>query len=100
MLPKTTTANRLLDKNFQSISGYDSYTSSRSGGDNGGSASFTYRRNAQEVASKEFKFHGFFGPHANQREVYDNAAKDIVRGVMEGYNGTIFAYGQVKKEQP
>lgn len=27
-------------------------------------------------------------------QVYDNAAKEIVRGVIEGYNGTIFAYGQ------
>jgi hypothetical protein len=28
------------------------------------------------------------------RQVYDAAAHDIVRGVLAGYNGTIFAYGQ------
>src|SRR5690554_1404647 len=27
-------------------------------------------------------------------QVYDSAARPIVRSVLEGYNGTIFAYGQ------
>ena len=30
---------------------------------------------------------------SNQKEVYDNAAKPIIESVLEGFNGTIFAYG-------
>ena len=31
---------------------------------------------------------------SNQKEVYDTAAKPIIESVLEGFNGTIFAYGQ------
>ena len=31
---------------------------------------------------------------ASQQKVYDLAAKDIVENVIQGYNGTIMAYGQ------
>ncbi|RLN54219.1 hypothetical protein BBJ29_008865 [Phytophthora kernoviae] len=31
---------------------------------------------------------------STQQQVYDTAATEIVEAVMEGYNGTIFAYGQ------
>lgn len=31
---------------------------------------------------------------SNQKEVYDIAAKPIIDSVLEGFNGTIFAYGQ------
>ncbi|XP_044487977.1 kinesin-like protein KIN-7D, mitochondrial isoform X2 [Mangifera indica] len=34
-----------------------------------------------------------FGPHANSQEVYDIAAKPVVKAAMEGVNGTVFAYG-------
>ena len=34
-----------------------------------------------------------FSPHDNNARVYDNAAKRLVRRVMEGYHGTVFAYG-------
>ena len=34
-----------------------------------------------------------FSPHDGNARVYDNAAKRLVRRVMEGYNGTVFAYG-------
>ena len=29
-----------------------------------------------------------------QKEIYDMAAKPIIDSVLEGFNGTIFAYGQ------
>jgi hypothetical protein len=29
-----------------------------------------------------------------QKDVYDIAAKPIIDSVLEGFNGTIFAYGQ------
>jgi kinesin family protein 5 len=41
-----------------------------------------------------YHFDKVFNPCANQEQVYDEAAKTIVRDVLGGYNGTIFAYGQ------
>ena len=29
-----------------------------------------------------------------QKDIYDNCAANIIENVLEGYNGTIFAYGQ------
>lgn len=43
-------------------------------------------------ASREYDF--VFGPHASNAEVYQDHCKQIVAGTLEGYNGTIFAYGQ------
>jgi len=34
-------------------------------------------------------------PKADQEEVYKLLAQPVVRNVLNGYNGTIFAYGQV-----
>ena len=36
-----------------------------------------------------------FGPDSTQMDVYNRVARPIVDNVLEGYNGTIFAYGQV-----
>lgn len=44
---------------------------------------------------KSFTFDAAFGCDSTQQQVYDAAATAIVEAVMEGYNGTIFAYGQV-----
>jgi centromeric protein E len=35
-----------------------------------------------------------FDTAAPTKAVFDNVAKHIVRSVLQGYNGTIFAYGQ------
>lgn len=35
-----------------------------------------------------------FGPTSQQKELYDQAVSPIVYEVLEGYNCTIFAYGQ------
>ena len=43
---------------------------------------------------KDFTFDAVFDDDSNQTEVYQDIAQDIVDSVMEGYNGTIFAYGQ------
>ncbi|KAJ0406462.1 hypothetical protein ATCC90586_000303 [Pythium insidiosum] len=43
---------------------------------------------------KSFTFDATFGAESTQQQVYDAAATAIVEAVMEGYNGTIFAYGQ------
>lgn len=40
-----------------------------------------------------FTFDKVFGMGATQEEVYDEAARPIIDSVLEGFNGTIFAYG-------
>lgn len=41
-----------------------------------------------------FTFDKTFGEEVDNRQVYDSVAKGIVSSVVEGLNGTIFAYGQ------
>ncbi|MED6134900.1 Kinesin-like protein KIN-7D, mitochondrial [Stylosanthes scabra] len=40
-----------------------------------------------------YAFDRVFGPHTSTDEVYEVAAKPVVRAAMEGVNGTVFAYG-------
>lgn len=49
---------------------------------------------ASSEPPKSFTFDAAFGALSTQQQVYDTAATEIVEAVMEGYNGTIFAYGQ------
>merc|ERR1739838_404004 len=44
--------------------------------------------------TKTFTFDRVFGPTTTQEQVYIAGAKPIVKDVLDGYNGTIFAYGQ------
>ncbi|XP_003222006.1 kinesin-1 heavy chain [Anolis carolinensis] len=46
------------------------------------------------IASKPYAFDRVFQSHTSQEQVYNDCAKKIVKDVLEGYNGTIFAYGQ------
>ncbi|KAL3314840.1 Kinesin heavy chain isoform 5C [Cichlidogyrus casuarinus] len=46
------------------------------------------------LGGKTFTFDHVIQPAASQIEVYDTIAKPIVDDVLNGYNGTIFAYGQ------
>ncbi|KAJ6299692.1 hypothetical protein OIU76_020634 [Salix suchowensis] len=52
----------------------------------------------QNIANKQidrnFLFDKVFGPTSKQKELYDSAVSPIVYEVLEGYNCTIFAYGQ------
>jgi hypothetical protein len=43
----------------------------------------------------EFTYDHIFGPTSTQLEVFQTACVPIINGVLEGYNGTLFAYGQV-----
>lgn len=53
---------------------------------------------SQNIAGKHidriFTFDKVFGPSAQQRDLYDQAVIPIVHEVLEGFNCTIFAYGQ------
>ncbi|XP_058109799.1 kinesin-like protein KIN-5B [Magnolia sinica] len=52
----------------------------------------------QSIANKQvdraFTFDKVFGPKAQQRSIYDQAISPIVNEVLEGFNCTVFAYGQ------
>ncbi|KDP35584.1 hypothetical protein JCGZ_09022 [Jatropha curcas] len=52
----------------------------------------------QSVANKQvdrvFTFDKVFGPKAQQRSIYDQAIIPIVNEVLDGFNCTVFAYGQ------
>ncbi|GLU02436.1 hypothetical protein SLE2022_196870 [Rubroshorea leprosula] len=52
----------------------------------------------QNIANKQidrnFLFDKVFGPTSQQKHLYDIAVSPIVNEVLEGYNCTIFAYGQ------
>ena len=41
-----------------------------------------------------YQFDAAFGPEATTEFVYENVGSVIVEAVLDGYNGTVFAYGQ------
>ncbi|KAJ5630536.1 uncharacterized protein N7484_010636 [Penicillium longicatenatum] len=41
----------------------------------------------------DYYYDNVFAAHDNNAKVYDSGAKRLVRRVMEGYHGTVFAYG-------
>ena len=43
---------------------------------------------------KKFTFDYVFGDGSQQIDVYNKAAKHTINDVLDGYNGTIFAYGE------
>ncbi|CAD8103013.1 unnamed protein product [Paramecium primaurelia] len=44
--------------------------------------------------SKQFSYDYVFGMNAKQSYIYEKTAFNLVESVIDGYNGTIFAYGQ------
>lgn len=49
---------------------------------------------SQDQTPLTFSFDKVFSPNSKQEEVYEYSAKHIIESVMQGFNGTIFAYGQ------
>ena len=43
---------------------------------------------------RSFQFDAFFDEKTTQETVYEKVARPIIDGVLDGYNGTLFAYGQ------
>ncbi|XP_054009546.1 LOW QUALITY PROTEIN: osmotic avoidance abnormal protein 3-like [Hylaeus anthracinus] len=43
---------------------------------------------------KVYQFDAAFGPEASTESVYENVGSVIVEALLDGYNGTVFAYGQ------
>lgn len=48
----------------------------------------------EDEQPKMFTFDKVFDERIDQEEIFENTARAIVGNVLEGYNGTIFAYGQ------
>lgn len=59
-----------------------------------GSVTLTNPAASEYDPPKTFTFDTVFGPESTQLDVYNLAARPIIDNVLEGYNGTIFAYGQ------
>lgn len=49
---------------------------------------------SNKQVDRVFTFDKVFGPKAQQRSIYDQAIAPIVEEVLEGFNCTVFAYGQ------
>jgi kinesin family member 17 len=47
-----------------------------------------------EGIPRSFTFDVVYGEDSQQQAVYDECAFSLVESVLEGYNGTMFAYGQ------
>ena len=47
-----------------------------------------------KVQEKSFTFDGVFDPDCSQKEVYEEVGKPVLKDVLQGYNGSILAYGQ------
>jgi kinesin family protein 3/17 len=52
------------------------------------------RNSASSDPPKTFTFDSVFDASSLQLDVYNTTARPIVDSVLQGYNGTIFAYGQ------
>ena len=56
--------------------------------------SITVVPSVENAAPLEFTFDHVFSPESTQEDVFNIAAKPIIEDVLQGFNGTIFAYGQ------
>lgn len=55
----------------------------------------TIRKPSDSVKTKKvFTFDGVYGSSSSTDKIYSGIVRPIVQGVLEGYNGTVFAYGQ------
>lgn len=50
--------------------------------------------NEDNAVPKSFTFDGAYDINSSTEEIYNDIAYPLIEGVTEGYNGTIFAYGQ------
>ena len=51
-------------------------------------------RNNRDDGKRKFTFDHVFGPTSTQLELYDAVVKPVVAEVLQGFNCTVFAYGQ------
>ena len=56
--------------------------------------SITQTVKGDKQVDRTYSFDQVFGAHAAQEDIYDDAVRPVVEEVLEGFNCTIFAYGQ------
>ncbi|KAK9351368.1 chromosome-associated kinesin [Lipomyces doorenjongii] len=105
MLPSTPTAHRRVSSTFSATSHDDTpdvsvptniTVSVRLKPSLGPSLSTSWPATPSTISVPDvgvFSFDNVFGPAAHSRDVYASVAKRVVNSVVEGYHGTIFAYG-------
>lgn len=59
-----------------------------------GFGQITLNKPGSSELGKTFAFDAVYGIDSLQQTIYDESAFPLVESVIEGYNGTIFAYGQ------
>ncbi len=47
-----------------------------------------------EKETSDYTFDRVYGPDTKQIEIFETAARPLVKGAMDGYNGTLLCYGQ------
>ena len=57
-------------------------------------SAITVRKPNEPSNLKNFTFDAVYDWNSNQTGIYDDTANVIVDSVLDGYNGTVFAYGQ------
>ena len=48
----------------------------------------------KDYDTKSFSYDHIYPEESNQAEIFEETSKNVVKSVLAGYNGTIFAYGQ------
>lgn len=79
--PKNT---KELDLNSQKIISIDTFNNTAT----------VFNPNIYEEPPKIFSYDAVYDCDASQVDIYNETARPIVDKVLQGYNGTIFAYGQ------
>ena len=59
-----------------------------------GQISISEKHLKNSTSRRVYTFDTVFGPTSKQLDIYNETARPIINSVLEGYNGTIFAYGQ------
>lgn len=57
------------------------------------SSEMDYLRRLNRVSGRHFSFDAAFSDHATQQHVYSTTTADLVQGVLQGRNGSVFCYG-------
>ncbi|OQS03526.1 kinesin [Thraustotheca clavata] len=82
------------DKPFQNVVTVDSSGHYLSVSDSTHLAPDDPSNQGSSYSNHSFSFDHVYDQHSTQRAVYENTAKAVVESSLEGYNATIFAYGQ------
>ena len=81
---------RVMDEKMIVVLDPDDCGDQRSGSARAGVSGTSSSRRSKE---RRYTFDKAFGKKATNRDVYEATARRLIRGVLSGHNGTVFAYG-------